>query len=63
MKVSLRARLYRSSLYNLALWGPTPSTLRFRLEESWPGDASRGQDMLEALAAFKEKRPANFTGN
>jgi len=24
---------------------------------------SRGQDMLEALAAFKEKRPANFTGN
>ncbi len=50
----LRAWLYRSSLYNLALWGPTPSALRFRLEEAWPGDAARGQDMLGAPPQWSE---------
>jgi uncharacterized heparinase superfamily protein len=54
VKVSLRAWLYRSALYSLALWGPTPSTLRFRLEEAWPGDASRGQDMLGAPPHWTE---------
>ncbi len=52
--MSLRAWLYRSSLYNIALWGPTPATLRFRLEEAWPGDAARGQDMLGAPPHWSE---------
>ena len=52
--MSLRARLYRSALYNLALWGPTPPALRFRLEETWPGDATRGQNMLGAPPHWTE---------
>jgi enoyl-CoA hydratase/carnithine racemase len=41
------------------------STYAGALEMENRGQAllSRGQDMLEALAAFKEKRPANFKGN
>ena len=41
------------------------STYAGALEMENRGQAllSRGQDMLEALTAFKEKRPAKFTGN
>jgi len=52
--VSPRAWIYRSALYNLALWGPTPAALRFRLPETWPGDAARGKDMLGAPPHWTE---------
>jgi len=52
--VSPRAWFYRSALYNLALWGPTPPALRFRLAETWPGDAARGKDMLGAPPHWTE---------
>ena len=40
--------LYRSALYNLALWGPAPSELKLRLAETWPGDAKIGAALLTA---------------
>jgi len=52
--VSPRAWFYRSALYNFALWGPTPPALRFRLTETWPGDAARGKDMLGAPPHWTE---------
>jgi enoyl-CoA hydratase/carnithine racemase len=39
------------------------STGALEMENRGQALLSRGQDMLEALAAFKEKRPANFKGN
>ncbi len=44
--MALRDWLSRSSLYNLALWGPAPSELRLRLAETWPGDPRRGEGLL-----------------
>ena len=44
--MALRDWIYRSSLYNLALWGPAPSELRLRLAETWPGDPERGEALL-----------------
>jgi uncharacterized heparinase superfamily protein len=46
--MSPRDWLYRSALYNLALWGPAPSDLKFRLPETWPGDPRQGTDLLSA---------------
>lgn len=37
---------YRTSLYNLALWGPIPASLDFRLPETWPGDAGIGKALI-----------------
>jgi uncharacterized heparinase superfamily protein len=45
---SPRAWFYRSSLYNLALWGPIPASLDFRLPETWPGDADIGRALIGA---------------
>ncbi|MDE2227473.1 MAG: heparinase II/III family protein [Alphaproteobacteria bacterium] len=44
--MALRDWVYRSALYNLALWGPAPSELRLRLAETWPGDPQRGEALL-----------------
>ncbi|MDE1932104.1 MAG: heparinase II/III family protein, partial [Alphaproteobacteria bacterium] len=44
--MALRDWIYRSSLYNLALWGPAPSELRLRLAETWPGDPERGEALI-----------------
>ena len=44
--MALRDWLYRSALYNLALWGPAPSELRLRLTETWPGDPQRGEALV-----------------
>lgn len=44
--MALRDWVYRSTLYNLALWGPAPSEIRLRLPETWPGDPQRGEALL-----------------
>lgn len=44
--MALRDWVYRSALYNLALWGPAPSELYLRLAETWPGDPQRGETLL-----------------
>ena len=44
--MALRDWIYRSKLYNLALWGPAPTELRLRLAETWPGDPQRGETLL-----------------
>jgi uncharacterized heparinase superfamily protein len=44
--MALRDWIYRSALYNLALWGPAPSELRLRLAETWPGDPQLGEALL-----------------
>jgi uncharacterized heparinase superfamily protein len=38
--------LYGSALYHLSLWGPSPNELAIRLEEPWPGDATRGTALI-----------------
>lgn len=44
--MALRDWIYRSALYNLALWGPAPDELRLRLAETWPGDPQRGEALI-----------------
>jgi uncharacterized heparinase superfamily protein len=53
--MSLRARFYRSAFYSLFLWGPTPSSLRCRLGETWPGEASRGEHLLDHPPQWSEE--------
>jgi len=44
--MALPGWVYRSALYNLALWGPAPSELRLHLAETWPGNPQRGEALL-----------------
>jgi uncharacterized heparinase superfamily protein len=50
-----RALFYRSALYHLSLWGPTPRALALRLPEPWPGDAAAGERLLAGEFRFLEE--------